>query len=129
MRILRTCLVAMTVIVGGLSLPVIPAIAWSDTLPHYATNSGCTTHVNTPYQYFTGSSFTFNLCAADSQATSMQADIYDSSMNWLCGLSTTGSFIAVPCTGIPVGTVTATVSWYVGSSPQMSHADGFKRTR
>jgi len=132
MRIIAACFLAMSILVSCLLISASPAIAWSDTIPHYATGTSCTTHVNTPYQNFTVSTYTFSLCPAASQATSMYADVYNLNMVWLCGGSSNGNPpppISVTCNNIPLGTVTATVSWYVGPSPQMSHADGFKRVK
>jgi hypothetical protein len=123
----------------GLLLAAGSAAAWSGTDAHFATSGNCASHVTEPTHTFVGSSFTFNLCRANSQATKWRVQM----LNYLSQPITTCSNITPPsqltavstpltftCTGLLLNKTTqAKVFWVVGASSEMQHTDNFKRTQ
>src|SRR5438445_7005170 len=132
MRTLCAYCLAVSGMLAVLLLSVHPAAAFSDTKPHFATTSACTTHVNTP-QLFSGPTYTFNLCKAASQATGWSAVFLDKNNNSIAGCSIAWTSpspteISITCPSLPLGTITAQITWVVGSSGYMYHYDKYYRS-
>jgi hypothetical protein len=133
-----TCFLLASLMLISLLLAADPAAALSDTKPHYATATNCTTHVATPTHYFQGPSFQFNLCRGKSQATLWRVQIlnYMNQPITTCAPSPPRQLTAVTptpitftCTGLLLNVVTkAKVFWKVGTSAEMEHIETFKRT-
>lgn len=124
----------LVVILIVVSITVDHAFAWSDTYPHAATSTGCTTHVSLPTQYIYSSTHTFNLCVAASGATQWKATFLNGNntpiascpgFGWTTNLSPWTS----TCNSLPMGTIKASITWKVGQSNEMNAVDNFYRAR
>ena len=116
--------VAGLMVVGVLSISS-PASAWSDTMAHYGSSSACSGHMVNP-THTGGTTYTFTLCVANSQATSWSASLINSQTFVAipnCGL--TNAPVATKqftCTGMPAGSYIARVKYYVpGDSTGTDH--------
>ena len=124
-------LLVVGLMVVGFLLSASPVLAFpSDAMPHYGkSQTNCSQdHMVTGTRV--GTSYTFVLCKANSQANTWGASITKKNGPTICSLAiqpVPGSgYTLVPCPSIPTGIYTATI-WYTvpGDSTQYSQTDQY----
>lgn len=126
-----TYLLSAGLMVVGLLLTADPSSAqWSDSMPHYGSDSSCTAHMVKGTHL--GTNYTFTMCRALSSADTWGASIIKNGTTptTICFVDLhqvpTSGVDSVPCSPIPSGVYTAVITYTVpGDSTKYNHTDQY----
>jgi hypothetical protein len=137
MEMLSTRFVSMSVLLVGLLIVCNPGSLFAVTFPdttkaHFGKNGGCSEHMDNPT--LIGSPQVFTLCARQSMATHLSADIKQNGFPYstVCSqpkVPVSGGQLNFSCTITAPGQYKGQVNWWVGTSSMMPGVADIKFTK